>query len=160
MRRAECLRRDASSAALVVAGVANADGERADGLARLLGHQADDDRRVDPARQKRAERDVADEAASYRARHGRPNELEPLLVCELAGGGLELPEALRPDLAVLPDEDVPRGQPANSRNAGLDAWDVLEREVRVERPRIQLAPHAGQQEQRLQLGCKCKRTVG
>ncbi len=73
--------------------------------------------------------------------------------------GLELPEPLRPDLAVLPDEDVPRGKPANPRNAGLDAGDVLEREVRVERARIQLTPQARQEQQRLQLGCERERAV-
>ena len=51
--------------ALVVALVREADGERPHRLGRGLRHQRDDDRRVDPAREQRAERHVGDEPLAH-----------------------------------------------------------------------------------------------
>ena len=65
--------------ALVVARVGEADRERAHRLGRGLRHRRDDDRRVDPAREQRAERHVGDEPPPHRRAHLVADALEPRL---------------------------------------------------------------------------------
>ena len=134
VHRAEGARGNAGCGALVVAWIMDADRERPNGPGRLLRHQADDDRRVDPSGEQGSERDVAHEPAPHRVAHGRSYALEPLVSGHVARLGLEGPVPLRPDLAVLPDEDASRLESADPGHARLDARDVLERQVRIERP--------------------------
>ena len=63
---------------LVVARVGEADGERAHRLGRGLRHRRDDDRRVDPAGEQRAERHVGDEPPPHRRRHLVAHPLDPV----------------------------------------------------------------------------------
>ena len=160
VHRAERARRDPRMLALVVARVVDADGERLHGLARLLCHEPDDDRGVDPAGEERSQRDVADQAAPHGGGYRVAHELEPLALGEVALRREELPVRARVDAALLPVEDVTRREPLDPADSEVLARDVLEREVRVERGRVELPPHTGHEEERLELGGEGEAAAG
>ncbi len=144
-------------ATLVVALVGEADRERADGLRRRLRHEADDDARVDAAREQRAQRHVGDQAAADGRFDALADEREPVALA-LRPELLELRVPLKANRAVLRDEHVPRRQLLDALET-RPARDVLEREVRVDRDRVDLTRHPRQAQQRLQLGGERERAV-
>ena len=90
--------------ALVVALVREPDREGSDRLSRDLRHLRDDDRRVEPAREQRAEWHVRHEPLPNGGGHGLSDPFDPLVVggLRLAGGGL--PVALGRDAFAFDDE--------------------------------------------------------
>ena len=147
----------AGVAALVVALVAEADRERPHGVGRRLRHEADDDARVDASREQRPQRHVGDQTAPHGCLHALANEREPVTFA-LRPQLLELGVALDANVPALGHEHVAGRQLLDPGEAGATG-DVLEREVGIDRLRIDLPRHAGQRQQRLQLGGEGERTV-
>ena len=127
-------------AALVVALVAEADGERAHGVRRRPRHEADDDARVDAAREQRAERHVGDQAAADGFLDALANEREPVALA-FRPQVIELRVPLDANRAVLGHEHVSGRQFLDALEA-CPARDVLEREVCIDRDRVDLSRHA------------------
>ncbi len=146
--------------ALVVALVCEADRERAHRLRRLLGHQRDDDARVDAARQQRAERDVGDQPAANRCGDRRADALEPLPFVHARFGRLGAPVTLDALGRSLRDEDVAGSQLVDAADGGPIAGDVLQREIGVDRVEVDLSRDPGEPQERLQLGREGERPVG
>ena len=137
--RRVALRHRARERPLVVAVVREPDGERAHRLRRRRGHERDDDGRVDPAGEERAERDVGREALPHRVGDGLPHPLQPGAVLERLVGGPRLPVALDPLRPALRHEQRGGREAVDAAQAGAVAGDVLEREIRVERGEVRLA---------------------
>ena len=124
-------------------------------------HQRHDDARVDSARKQRAERHVGSEALRNGVAHGRARELEPVLVASRReGSGRRRPVALDALRLALGKEHVAGRHAVDAGNPGGIARHVLERQVRVERRHVDVAPHVRQAQERFQLGCKGERPVG
>ena len=143
--------------ALVVPVVAEPDGERPH-LSRCPGHLGDDDARVDAAGKQRAQRHVGDEAPPDGRADRLPDALQPLLVAELIRPRLQRPVRLHPHRIAFGDQQV-AGRQFLDPPQGSARRHVLERQVGIERGRVELAGHAGQPQQRLQLGGERERPV-
>ena len=119
--------------ALVVARLREADRERPDGVAALLGHRRDDDARVDAAGQERAERHVRDEPLADRREDPVADGLEPLLVAPLLAAS---PRAASSGRRVAVPFSTVSVQPGGSRliprSAVRSPGHVAEGEVRIE----------------------------
>jgi len=134
-------------AKLVERALLEADRERPQRLAHLLGGERGQDRGIDAAGEQHANRDVADEMRANRVAQACPqllDELGLLLVAELAAR-CRAREALQPRLAAVPDEQM-SGQelPALPEDCQRRR-DRVEREEGLERVEIDLA--AGQRAQ-------------
>ena len=157
--RRVAIRHRARERPLVVAIVGEPDGERAHRLGRRVRHQRDDHGRVDPAREQRTERHVGHEPLPHRVGDRLAHALEPRLVRERLARDLRLPVALDPLRPALGHEQRGRRQAVDSTQPGALARDVLEREIRVERGEVRLAPQRRQLQQRLQLRRERERPV-
>ena len=138
---------------LVELGVAKADREGPDGLSRRSLHQGDDDRRVDPAREERPERDVGHHLLADGVVEGRPQ-----LVGRVGDRALDLavevgvPVAVEGEPPLVPDRVVRRGELVDASENRGRGRDVAEGQIFVEGDRIDLAGEIGfrQREQRLE----------
>ncbi len=122
-----------------------ADRRRDDPPGAGVGHGRHDRARVDAAREKRAERHVADQAKT----HGFADErVEPLEIFLFAADvavarELQIPVRANRHVPALGDEQMRRRQLRNRAIDRVRAGHVGQREVRVERVRAPCARHVG-----------------
>ena len=118
-----------------------------------LGHRGDDGARVDAAGEKRAERHVASKPEPGRLEQLGPDPLIHLVLgaVVIVGAVGELPVAADLDPAVLPGQQVRRGQLSECGEGALRMGDVLELEEGVDRVEVDIARNLGIPEDRLRL---------
>ena len=148
---------------LVLGVLAEADGERVDRLGHLLGHERDDEARVQPAREHRAERNVAHEAVA----DGHPEELEQLVgvVVEATRPRLGrrariLPVGLLPHRSVLDDEDAPRSELRHASERRPWSGDEAKGQVEVKGFVVEVERNEAAREDALQLGAEDDEPTG
>ncbi|MEZ5121313.1 MAG: hypothetical protein R2736_07030 [Solirubrobacterales bacterium] len=126
---------------LVEAIVVEADGERAHRRAAVLGHGRDDGGRVDAARQEGADGDVGHHAPPRRGPQLVPDALRQLaLVADVQRGPeVELPPAVDRHPPVAHDHPVAGRQLAHAGERAQRRGHVAEREVAVDRDRVDRA---------------------
>ena len=115
---------------------AKPDGERLDRLAHVPRHQGDDQARVEPAAQHRAERHVAHQAqpnATRRASRAGARGIRPRFGRAPTSGCGIAPEALRAHPAVLDDERVPGHELRDAGERGVRPGEEAEGQIRVDR---------------------------
>ncbi|MEA3061126.1 MAG: hypothetical protein QOJ94_907 [Sphingomonadales bacterium] len=144
-------------------GAVEADRAGLHGGAARLGHEGDDGRAVDAARQEGAERNVGDHART----DGVAQPLDQLLFERGGLGGRRIGEVHVPPAdrrrhrPSAPDQQiVAGGKLGHARDDRRVVRDVAEGEEVLDRARIGLAAEARMGKQRLQLRAEDQRTVG
>jgi hypothetical protein len=151
--RVEVLRDGPRMFQLVELRLVEADRERLDGPAGGLRHQPDDEARVDPAGEERAQRHVADHVRPYGVgQHGTQRARGVGLAAAKRLGGADLPVLDDVGAAVFPPQEVARRQLAHAFEERSIARRVQKREVVVERLQVELPIDRSGGEERLDLG--------
>ncbi len=143
--------------------VVERDGARVHGLLRNARHRRDDRARIDAAGQERPERHFGDHAQAHRL--GQPaiqlfaRLRQPYRIVQRE---LHVPvfTRRRQRRAALDPQRMARRQLEHALEDGARLGDVAEREVFLDRARIDLAAHARMHEQRLQLRAEEHQAIG
>ena len=138
---------------LVVAVFGEADREGLDRLRHVLGHQGDDQARVEPAAQHRAEWDVAHQAQAHRFLEARDQLLGELVLrrLEVRLRHRVRPVALEAQTTRVDDQPLARHQLANAGQRRERSRDEAEGHVGVDRLVVELGLDDAARQHALQL---------